>query len=137
MFTRIVTATVALVASLFVLVGCNYQAADENVRAVLIANCPAVEQNYAVFAAVASSGVVSERTINKVNLVKSQFDALCANPETATVVSVVATASAAYVAIRNGLQEAKSRGADVGYPAQMRQLRGALAKMKQGLNRND
>ena len=130
--TRILTPIVAMYVSLLMLAGC--QETDAELREVLAANCPAVTKTYGVFAPLA--GLVSAETAKYVNFTKSTFDGLCANPETATVLTVVAAATTAMDALRRGIKEAEANGADVGYPVEMRQLRSTLSKMQKELDRH-
>jgi hypothetical protein len=140
MFVRALTATVALIVSLTMLVGCNQQAGDENVRAVLKSTCPAVAQAYLYYEAVAAAGVLSERTVARVMFAKQQADMLCAAPETATTNSVLAAGALVYASTRDAIKEAKAKGADVdagstvGYAGELRKLEGLNARLKRGLD---
>jgi hypothetical protein len=126
LMNRILTPIVAVFVSLFMLAGCT---TDE-----LAANCLAVEQTYGAFSEVASAGV-SAGTLDKISRAKNVMDSICANPGNATTLSVAVAAAAAMLALRNGIAEAEANGADVGYPVEMRQLRGTLSKMQQELDR--
>jgi ABC-type proline/glycine betaine transport system permease subunit len=131
--TRILTPIVAMFVSLLMLAGC--QETDAQVQAALTANCPAVNQTYAIFATMAEAGV-SSKTLNTINSTKATFDSLCANPETATTLSVVAAATATMIALRKGIAEAEANGADVGYPVETRQLKTTLSKLQKELDRH-
>ena len=82
---------------------------DTSVRSLLGNACPAVNVAYEHY--VAARDLVSKKTQDRVELVKSQFDRLCANPESATTVTVLASASAAFLAIRAAIAEGRSANA--------------------------
>jgi hypothetical protein len=119
---------------LLVAAGCNTQAGDEGVRNVLATACPSANQAYAYYAAVASSGAISQRTMNRVEQAKAGIDALCTNRESATIVSVLAAGALVYVTTKDAIREARANGASVGYAGDLRKLDGMMAKLKKGLD---
>lgn len=127
---------VLLAVGALALAGCNPEAGNPEVRAVLSTACPAANQAYSYYAAVASSGVLSQRTMDRVEFAKSQADALCTNPETATVASVLAAGALVYVRVREASAEARARGA-VGYSGDLRRLEGLNARLGRALKRAD
>jgi hypothetical protein len=120
---------------MLILAGCNPQAADENVRSVLRTSCPSAATAFSYYDAIASSGALSQRTMNRVELARNTMNGFCANPETATVASVLATGAAAYLAVQAALKEARANGAAVGYSGEIRRLDGIMSKLKTELDR--
>lgn len=109
-----------------VVMGCTAQ--DAQVRSVLNSTCPAVNVAYAHYQAV--STLVSARTQARVELAKQQADSLCANRETATTVSVLATGAVVYASVRDALKEAKANGASVGYKGDLRKLESMMRRLQ-------
>ena len=119
---------------LLVAAGCNTQAGDQGVRNVLATACPSAEQAYAYYAAVASSGAISKRTMARVEQAKASIDALCTNRETATIASVLAAGALVYVRTQEAIKEARANGASVGYSGDLKKLDSIMAKLKKGLD---
>lgn len=134
MITRILTAAVALVASLFILAGCLVT--DEQARNLLASFCPSAESTVAHFDAIAAAGVLSQSTRDKGEVARTVTTRLCTGRETATTLSVATAGALVYVALRDAVREAEARGADVGYPVQMQELRAAATRMQKELARH-
>lgn len=117
------------------LAACNPEAGDQNVRNLLASACPAAEQAYEYYAAIAVSGAISQRSMDRVEQAKAYSDSLCANRETATVASVLHAGALIYASTRTAIDEAKARGVDVGYAGDLRRLDGAMGKLKRELDR--
>lgn len=90
------------------LMGQACPAQDQQVRNLLSVTCPAVDVAYQHYVAVKS--VVSVRVQGNVELFKRTNDRFCADPSTATTISVLANASAAYLAIREAIAQARASG---------------------------
>lgn len=116
-----------LIFGLLGLVGC--QAQDENVRKVLNSVCPSVNVAYAHYQAV--SVLVSERTQSRVEMAKMQADMLCAGRETATTVTILATGSAVYLAVRDAIKEARNNDNANAYSGRIDKLDQILRKAKE------
>lgn len=139
MFKLVLTAVVAM----FALAGCNTEASDAQVRRVLSQACPAVAQAFTYYSAIASAGVLSQRTMDRVELAKHSSDLLCANPEQATVTSVLTASALVYSSVRLAIEEAKvaRRRSDdtvavVGYSGDLRNLERLNARLKKELARH-
>ena len=132
--TRILTPIVAMFVSLLMLAGCTET--DEQVRSLLATFCPSAETTFANYDAIAAAGVLSASTLRKGEVAKNAANSVCTERETATVASVTTAGVLAYAALRDATKEAEARGVDVGYPVEMRQLRGTLSKMQQELDRH-
>lgn len=103
-------AVIAIVGLAF-LSGCQDQ-----LRANLVKTCSALADAYAHYDAVVEAGAVSERTKARVAFVRRQTDDLCTSPETATTLTITATAARAYVALNAAFKEGgELSDARVGY----------------------
>lgn len=124
-----------LMVSCLLLAACNQQAGDAQVRETLRTACPAAQQAYDYYTVIAAAGVLSEKTVTKAEFAKKQIDMLCANPETATVTSVLAAGALVYAATRDAIKEGRARGMTVGYIASdLRHLEVMNARLKRGLD---
>lgn len=119
-------------ACLMIISGCNQ--GDTEVRSVLATACPAANDAYAYYAAIAAAGVLSQRTVDRVEFAKGQIDRLCANPETATVAGVLAAGALTYARVQDAIKEAKANGAAVGYSGDLRKLEDIAARIKKEMN---
>lgn len=131
---RSVIIGLACVATL-ALAGCNMQQGDANVRAVLATACPQWADLEAVYDAIAAEGVLSQSTINYGATAKQAAAILCANRETATVVSVTAAGVRVYRMVDMALADAKRRGVTVGYSGEVQRLERFRAGIKVALDR--
>lgn len=129
-----------IIASLL-LAGCTAET-DLQVRRVLSQACPAVAQAFEYYAAIEAAGVLSQRTVDRVRLAKSSSDTLCANPETATVASVLTASALVYASVKLAIDEAKAANrrrpaeAVVGYAAgELRNLERFSRRLKKELAR--
>jgi uncharacterized lipoprotein NlpE involved in copper resistance len=129
MLTRILTATVAMFAALFMLAGC--QETDEQVRSLLTSFCPSAEATFVSYDEIAAAGVLSQSVIDKGNAAKKAANSVCTNRETATVASVTTAGILAFAALRDATREAEAKGVDVGYP-----VKNALSRIQKGLDRH-
>lgn len=119
------------VTSLALLAGCNPQTADQKTREALAWGCPQGQAAIDVIQAVNAGNILSPRTVAGVSQAKAALDAICANRDTATALTVIAKASIIATRLKAALEEANRKGADVGYAAgNIRRLEQALAKAK-------
>lgn len=92
------------------LMGQACPAQDTQVRNILTTTCPAIDVAYQHYVAVSES--VSASTRARVEQFKGISDRFCANPAEATTISVLANASAAYLAVRQAIAEARASGVE-------------------------
>lgn len=112
------------------LIAMGQTSCDEQTRALLASTCPALDQVWLHYDAVANEGALSQNTINKVAFARQQSDRMCANPAGATTVSVTAAAAAVYLATSQAFKEGgvlTSANARVGY-AKLNNLRAIVEK---------
>lgn len=114
------------VIGLLILAGCqSSQQFQEN----LARTCAGLAQAYASYDIVAASGLVSERTIKKVEAIRVQTDLVCADPQNANAVSLTALAAGAYIALNKAFKEGREHGdAQTGY-VRVENLRKFLERM--------
>jgi hypothetical protein len=104
---------------------------DAKLQNVLVQTCDGLKIAYAHYDAVAESGVLSARVIQRVAVVRQQTDALCANPGSATTVTVTAIAAKAYLALNAAFREGgNTKEARLGY-TKVQGLRTLLEKAKE------
>lgn len=103
---------------------------QDQLRSVLTQTCDGLAVAYAHYDAVAESGVVSAFNMARVAAVRQQSDYLCANPASATTVSVTAVAAKAYVALNAAFKQGGSLSdAKAGY-SKVQDLKGLLDKAR-------
>lgn len=103
---------------------------DEQLRSVLTQTCDGLNVAYAHYDALVDGGVISTSRQAKIAVVRQQTDALCANPGSATTVSVTAIAARAYVQLSAAFREAgNAPAAKLGY-SKVENLRKVLEEAK-------
>ena len=90
------------------LASCQTTNIDTAIRQSLPQICSAASTGHAVFVAIAASGKIRERTVEKEAAAYSQLEIYCANKETATLASTLVSAATAYAVITTALREARA-----------------------------
>lgn len=98
--------TVALlVAACLALSACQTTKIDEAVNRSLPKACAALSSAYAAFSAVVAAGVISARTVHKVETARSGVAIVCADPANATATDALVRVIAASAIIAAALKE--------------------------------
>lgn len=101
--------------ALVFLAGCQSTPESEAaLRASLARTCAGLDRIFAHYDGIAISGLISERTMSRVDAVRQQSSRICTSPETATTESLTASAAAAYVALYAAFKESGDRAGFVG-----------------------
>ena len=117
----------ALCGLLFLVAGCTL---TDSQRAALVSTCDNLTVLFQHYDVVAETGVISQRTRDRVELARAQTARFCASPETANSLTLLAAATQTYIAVRAALEEGgASTAAWDAFAAETRQL------YKQEMNR--